>query len=128
MNTNEKGNTGLIKVIADLYSKGFHCFTPFDDYSPVDCIVMNSNGKTFRLQIKYRSPDKDDCYKIYASSVVNGKRVKINKDLIDYWAVYLSDIDKIVYLPVSVMENKNSHTITQKQIGELDERLKSAPC
>ena len=41
MNVNEKGNLGLLKVITDLYSKGFTCFTPFDDYNPVDYNKIN---------------------------------------------------------------------------------------
>ena len=45
MNVNEKGNIGLIKVIADLYSKGYHCFTPFDDHCAVDLIALDKNGK-----------------------------------------------------------------------------------
>ena len=128
MNVNEKGNLGLIKVIGDLYSKGFTCFTPFDDYNAVDCIAMDGNGKSFRLQVKYRSPGRGDAYEISATSTVNGKGVPINREMIDYWAVYLSDIDQVVYMPVNIMEGKKTHYITRKQLSELDERLKSAPC
>ncbi len=128
MNVNQKGNVGLLKVIGDLYSKGFTVFKPFDDYNPVDCIAMDNRGKTFRLQVKYRSPDRDDSYEISASSMVNGKRAQINRDLIDYWAVYLSDLDKVVYMPISAMEGKKVHYITRKQLSDVDERLKSAPC
>ncbi len=124
MNVNEKGNIGLIKVIGDLYSKGFTAFTPFDDYNPVDCIALDNTGKAFRLQIKYRSPGRGDRYEISASSMVNGKGVAINRDLIDCWAVYLSDIDKVVYMPVSGMEGKKVHYITRQRIEELS----SIPC
>lgn len=119
MNVNEKGNLGLIKVIGDLYSKGFTAFTPFDDYSPVDCIAMDKTGKSFRLQIKYRSPGRGDKYEISASSMVNGKGVAINRDLIDCWAVYLSDIDRVVYMPINIMDGKKVHYITRKQVDEL---------
>jgi hypothetical protein len=124
MNVNEKGNLGLLKVITDLYSKGFTCFTPFDDYNPVDCMAMDKDGKTFRLQVKYRSPGRGDRYEISASSMVNGKGVAINRDLIDCWAVYLSDIDKIVYMPISIMEGKKVHYIKRQQVEELS----SIPC
>ena len=124
MNVNEKGNLGLIKVIGDLYSKGFTAFTPFDDYNPVDCIALDNNGKVFRLQVKYRSPGRGDKYEIAASSVVNGKGVAINRNLIDCWAVYLSDIDKVVYMPVSVMKGKKVHYITRQRVEELS----SIPC
>ena len=124
MNVNEKGNIGLIKVIADLYNKGYHCFTPFDDYSPVDCIALTSDGKAFRLQVKYRSPGRGDRYEIYASSVVNGKGIAINRELIDGWAIYLSDIDKVVYMPISIMDGKKVHYITRQRVEELS----SVPC
>jgi hypothetical protein len=128
MNVNEKGNIGLIKVVADLYSKGYHCFTPFDDYSPIDCIAMDKTGKTFRIQIKYRTPGRGDKYEIAAQTVINGKGVSINRDLLDCWAVYLADIDKVVYMSINVMKDKGVHYITRKHISEMDERLKSAPC
>ena len=112
MNVNEKGNIGLIKVIADLYSKGFYCFTPFDDHNPVDLISMDKNGNTKRLQIKYRSLDKKkNRYELSAKSVVNGKRVPIDRELIDGWAVYLADEDQVIYLPKSVMDGKGVHYI-----------------
>jgi hypothetical protein len=124
MNVNEKGNLGLIKVIGDLYSKGFTVFTPFDDYNPVDCIALDSEGKSFRLQIKYRSPGRGDRYEIAASSVVNGKGVAINRNLIDCWAIYLSDIDRVVYMPISIMNGKKVHYITRPRVEELS----SIPC
>lgn len=119
MNTNEKGNIGLIKVIADLYSKGFYCFTPFDDYSPVDLIALSATGKTYRLQIKYRSPEKYDRYELSARSIVNGKSTPIDRTMIDSWAVYLSDIDAVVYFPVDLMEGKSCHYIKRDQIDNL---------
>ena len=104
MNTNEKGNLGLLKIMQDLYSQQYHCFTPFDDYSPVDLIAMSPTGKLFRLQVKYRTLMKTRSgYELPARSVVNGKSVPIDKTLIDGWAVYLSDIDKIIYYPIEKM-------------------------
>ena len=112
MNVNEKGNIGLIKVIADLYSKGYHCFTPFDDHSPVDLITLDKTGNIKRLQVKYRSiNEKRKHYELSARSVVNGKTIPIDRNLIDGWAVYLSDEDKVVYLSLDIMEGKGVHYI-----------------
>ena len=112
MNVNEKGNIGLIKVMADLYSKGYHCFTPFDDHSPVDLITLDKAGNVKRLQVKYRSiSEKRKHYELSARSVVNGKTIPINRNLIDGWAVYLSDEDKVVYLSLDIMEGKGVHYI-----------------
>ena len=121
MNVNEKGNIGLIKVIADLYSKGYHCFTPFDDHCAVDLIALDKSGKPYRIQVKYRSFDvKRKHYEVAARSVINGKRIPIDRSLIDGWAVYLSNDDKVVYLPVEMMDGKGCHHIKQKDIVNLE--------
>lgn len=120
MNVNEKGNIGLIKVIADLYSKGYHCFTPFDDHCPVDLIALDKAGKISRIQVKFRSlSEKRQHYEISATSVVNGKAKPIDRDLIDCWAVYLSNIDTVVYLPITLMEGKGVHYIRPEHVLEL---------
>ena len=123
MNVNEKGNIGLIKVMGDLYSKGYHCFTPFDDHSPVDLITVDSTGDVRRLQVKYRSvSEKRKHYELSAKSVVNGKSIPINRNLIDGWAVYLADEDKVIYLSLDVMEGKGVHYIkpgTFEEYGEV---------
>jgi hypothetical protein len=112
MNVNEKGNIGLIKVMADLYNKGYHCFTPFDDHSPVDLITLDNTGNIRRLQVKYRSvSEKRQHYELSARSVVNGKVVPIDRSLIDGWAVYLADEDKVIYLSLDIMEGKGVHYI-----------------
>jgi len=112
MNVNEKGNIGLIKVMADLYSKGYHCFTPFDDHSPVDLITLDKTGNARRLQVKYRSvSEKRKHYELSARSVVNGKTIPIDRTLIDGWAVYLADEDKVIYLSLDIMEGKGVHYI-----------------
>lgn len=123
MNVNEKGNIGLIKVMADLYSKGYHCFTPFDDHSPVDLISLDDAGQVRRLQVKYRSlSEKRNHYELSARSVVNGKTIPIDRNLIDGWAVYLSDVDKVVYISLDVMKDKGVHYIkpdTLDQYGKV---------
>jgi hypothetical protein len=132
MNVNEKGVKGLLKVMDDLQEKEFFTFPAFDDHSPVDIIAMSRGGETFRLQVKYRTKDprkKSERYVINACSVVNGIKIPIDRNLIDGWAVYLSDSKKVVYIPVSMLDGKKGLTIDPEiNYGELDERFKSAAC
>ena len=132
MNVNEKGVKGLLKVMDDLQEKGYYIFPAFDDHSPVDLIALAKSGKTYRLQVKYRTRDPrkiSEKYDVYASSVVNGKRISIDRTIIDGWAIYLSNSEKVVYINVDLFEGKNCLTIDpKKDYGELDEWLKSAPC
>ena len=107
MNTNEKGAIGLIKVIADLYTQGFQCFLPFDDYSPVDLIALDSLGNSYKLQIKYRSSNCE----LRTRSIINGVATEIDKSLIDGWGIYLSEKDKVIYIPIAFMTDKKSHKV-----------------
>lgn len=98
MNVNEKGNVGLIEVIRDLSKKGYECFVPFHDYSAVDLIVMNQKHSLRKIQIKYRDFNKG-IIDIQLCSVVNGKRIPIDRTAIDGWAVYIPSVDQVCYVP-----------------------------
>lgn len=115
MNTNEKGMCGLIKVISDLQSRGYYVFNAFDDHSPVDVIAMNKSGQTFRIQIKYRKAktkkNGSNAYKLGAWSVVNSKKIEIDRSLIDGWAVYMADDDKVTYISIDHMGDKKEVTL-----------------
>lgn len=89
--------------MAKLHDDGYITFTPFCDYSPVDLIAMNSAGKIFRLQVKYRtrripSKTRSNSYVIESRSIVNGVHVPIDRNMIDGWAIYLADDDKIFFV------------------------------
>ena len=132
MNVNQKGVKGLIKVIDDLQDRGYYTFTAFDDHSPVDLIALSSEGVSKRLQVKYRQKDPrklSERYEISAVSVVNGKKIPIDRSMIDGWAIYLSDSNKVVYIKKELLNDKIGLTIDpNKDYGELDEWFKSAPC
>lgn len=120
MNVNEKGVMGLLKVTTDLYSRGYTCFTPIDDYNPVDCIAMK-DGKLYRLQVKYRSSSGNtECYNIKTRRMLNRKNIQIDRNLIDGWAIYLANRDKVVYLSVEDMVGKKSYNITEERIELLE--------
>lgn len=125
MNVNEKGVKGLIKVIDDIQDRGMFCFTAFDDHSPVDVIALTSAGKTIRLQVKYRTRkgnSKSEKYELVAASVVNGKKIPIDRSMIDGWAVYLEEAKKVVYISCKLLEGKKSLVIDPTvNYGELDE-------
>jgi hypothetical protein len=103
MNVNEKGAIGLIEVIRDLTKKGYECFTPFHDYSGVDLIAMDSNYKTVRIQVKYRSTYRG-VIEVGFRTTSMGKHTPINFDAIDGWAVYCPEIEKVVYISKSEVD------------------------
>jgi hypothetical protein len=105
MTTNQKGYIGLSAVIKDLSSRGLEVFLPVHDYSAVDLLVMNESGIVKRLQVKYREA-RNGSVVVPLTSVVNGKHIKIDKTRIDGWAVYVPELDKVVYVPSSVSKDK----------------------
>jgi len=104
MNVNQKGNIGLIEVIRDLTKKGYECFLPMHDYSAVDLIVMDNNFQPKRVQIKYRE-FTDDIATVEFCSVVNGKRVPVDLNAIDGWAVYLPEVESVGYISKSMVQD-----------------------
>ena len=106
MNTNQKGQIGLVCVIKDLTEVGCELFLPIHDYSDVDLIAM-VNGSVFRIQVKYRN-SKNGRIVIPLYSVVNRQKIPINRTMIDMWAVYCPDIDDVLYIPVSFASNHKS--------------------
>lgn len=114
MNVNQKGVKGLIKAIEYFTDLGWYCFPAFDDHSPVDLIVMDTRGKTYRMQVKYREYSAQELkdgrkrYQLNLVSMVNGKRVPIDRSLIDGWAMYCKDDDKVVVIPVEYCTNIKS--------------------
>lgn len=132
MNVNEKGVKGLIKVIDDLQENGYYVFNAFDDHSPVDLVAMDKQGQIYRLQVKYRQKDsrkKSIRYEISASSSVNGKKIPINRNLIDGWAVYLADDKKIVYISKELLKDQNMLVIDpNKNYGKMAEWSMAPHC
>jgi hypothetical protein len=99
MNTNEKGDVGLANVILDLINKGYFVFLPFSDTTNVDLIVADKkNMKTQRVQIKFISVNKKGVLNIVTSSVVNGKKIPVDLNKTDIWAIYCPDTKEIYYV------------------------------
>lgn len=110
MSTNSKGDLGQVKVMADLVASGYEVFTPLSGHSAVDLIAADSQMRLKRIQIKYRSA-KNDRVELSFSTVVNRKVIPINMDLIDCWAVYVPEVEKIYYIKKSDVDcGKQSFT------------------
>lgn len=96
MNTAQKGQIGLGKVIADLVGKGYTLFFPMSEHASIDLVVSDNKSKLVRLQIKYREAN-EGVVDVSFDSVVKGKRVRINLDGIDGFDIYNLNVDKVFY-------------------------------
>lgn len=99
LNVNHKGVIGLVQVTSHLVTSGYDVFTPVSDYSPVDLIAANKEMALRKIQVKYREPT-DDGRILFVSldSVVNGKRIPVNLNLIDAVAIYCPADGKSYYI------------------------------
>jgi hypothetical protein len=126
MNTNEKGNLGLAKVICELVKNGYSCFLPFTDTTCVDLIVGNNLMETKRIQIKYRQPNKKGAIDVPLETVVNGKKIPIDRSKIDYYIVYCPDNDKIYYIDLKLIPKVRSFTLRLEKSNQLQSNIRYA--
>jgi hypothetical protein len=94
--TKNKGDIATAKAIADLTVKGYLVFTPVVcEHLPFDLIAYKDN-KCYRIQAKYSGDNRVVNRTIWVDK--NGThQKKYQSDDFDFYAVYLPDIDKVVY-------------------------------
>ena len=98
--TKDKGDIAATKAIADLVVKGFSIFVPVvSEHLPFD-IIAYKEGVSYRIQCKYST--KGFIAKETSWSDKNGSHKKIySKNDFDYYAIYIPDIDKVLYPSIS---------------------------
>ena len=90
--------------------QGLEVFTPLGDHLPVDCMIVNSAGKKFNVQIKgsgKASPSerKNGCQR-YKFSTTTGRSVKQPLDCtkVAVVAIYCADIDTWYLIPCMALD------------------------
>lgn len=107
MDTNQKGDIGLAKVIADATGKGYLCFVPLSPHTAIDLILVSKEGGNRRIQVKYSSMVGGAINVRMQTTTCDGKRTYQNttdKSLIDLFAVYCPELDKVLYLDTSKID------------------------
>lgn len=96
----DKGDIAVAKTIADLTVKGYSVFVPVvTEHLPFDLIAYK-DCKSSRIQTKYCSDGKIKNKTSWADK--NGTHSKYYaKTDFDYYALYLPEIDKVVYPSIS---------------------------
>lgn len=125
MNTNEKGNIGLAKVICELVKNRYSCFLPFTDTTCVDLIVGNHLMETKRIQVKYRQKNNRGIIDVPLETVVNGKKIPIDRTKIDCYIIYCPDNDKIYYVELKNIPKVRSFTLRLEKIDRDNVRYAS---
>ncbi len=112
MDTNKKGNIGLIKVIDNLVENGYFPFLPFTDTTVVDLVISNEKMELKKIQVKFKKLEKNStCVNLTTQRVVDRKKVDTDLSLFDYYAVYCPDNSKIYYVPTNIFKDKKMITL-----------------
>ena len=94
--TKDKGDLAVAKTIVDLTEKDYVVFVPaITEHLPFDIIAYKDNT-CHRIQCKFSSENKIKNKSIWSDK--NGVHIKkYNQNDFDYYAIYLPNIDKVVY-------------------------------
>lgn len=92
-----KGSLASAKVILDLTQKGYEVYLPVSEHGLVDIVALK-DGIPYRLQVKYSSDGSVRNYTVHSKSGKN-IRTTYKSDDFDFYAVYLSEVDFVAYVP-----------------------------
>jgi len=99
--TKEKGDLGVLKAQADLHQQGYQILIPLTEHAPFD-VVIYKDGKFQRVQVKYKSVDKNGKLEIQFRSCWTDKHGThmrpTDKNSIDLFCVYCPDTDECYYI------------------------------
>lgn len=92
--TTDKGDIGVLKVMADLVGKGIPVFTPVSASSAFDLVILHSD--TFkRVQVKYRAIENGRI--AFTLNRKSTEAIYRNTE-VDLLAIYCPDTDKCYYV------------------------------
>ena len=96
-----KGNLFEQKFFTEALSRGYEVFVPLGDYLPQDCLILNSAGKIFKVQIKGTQAKRvsENKYAISSSFDQQSTRVPIDCTKVDVLVAYIEDQDIFYLIP-----------------------------
>lgn len=106
LKTSEKGDIAVTKVIADLTEKGYGIFLPISQHLKFDLIAVKDDI-LLKIQVKYcgETTSKNGSHLVRNRQIFcNTKETRVTKykdSDFDYYAMYLDDIKKTIYVPFS---------------------------
>ena len=106
--TNQQGDIGVAKVIADLLANGERLLQPIDSTCPYD-LAIDKGGKLTRVQVKYRTVNNGVLQvQLRRASVCYGKPKYRRNEEVDLIAIYSPTTDACYYIPVEELDGKGA--------------------
>jgi hypothetical protein len=126
--TKDKGDLGLVMVIADLARNGIGVYLPLSEHQPADLIAMHEERRIARVQVKYRSLSAIGCVDVIFRSVYsdrNGWHVKpVDRSQFDCYAIYCPESDKVYYLRNDDIPETNAKSISLRVLPAANNQKK----
>lgn len=111
MNNKSKGTAWEYKFFSSILDQELDLFIPAGDNLPMDCVVGNSAGKLFKVQVKGTTRDckshklQYPRYKIVAGTGT-GSKTPIDCTKVDVLAVYIAPMDLWYIVPCLALDGK----------------------
>ncbi len=110
----QKGNLGFSSVLKELHKLGVNVFSEIGDLSKIDLIV-EANSKLVKIQVKYANDKNGVASLSLRKAGPNGYRYTYTPQDIDVFAVYLPELDKVVFVSAKLAcQNRREFSIRTK--------------
>ena len=118
----EKGDLALAKVISKLYESNIKVALPISEHLPFDLIAIDNNCNLYKISVKYRKIDKHGSIEIPLRQIsCNSKGYKIKKaDLseINIFCVYCPDINQVLFVKSQEVKESNVKNLFIIRVSE----------
>ena len=103
VHTKLKGNIAERAVAKDLGERGYNVFKEDGDLSRID-LIAEKDGKLIKIQVKWATGKNGVYVASLRKSGPNNYKFMYTSNLIDLFAIYLSNLNKVIYLPFKSVE------------------------
>jgi hypothetical protein len=106
--SNKKGDIGIAAVIAEASKKGYYVGIVLQQDCPYDLLIDRGKGKVERVQVKYKAIKNGTVDVQVKNNTCKNNNIEYSSENIDYFAIYVPDLDQIAYVPIGDYEGMYS--------------------
>lgn len=103
--SNQKGDIGEAAFVLDATKKGYWT-GKMPQGCPYDYVLDKKDGVIYRVQVKYRAIGKSGTISLKLTQNTFTNRVSYTSNNVDFFAVYVPELDKVYLVPITDLEGK----------------------
>ena len=99
ISSNDKAAISTTKVIADLTMNGYNVYVPMGEYNNPFDLLIHKEKQILKIEVKYLSCNRPVPKEtlLYTPKGSDTKKKAYKTGDFDYFAIYLAEVDKIIY-------------------------------